>query len=187
MSGGSGVSGVGGVTIRQATEGDVEAILDVFAAVVDEGIWMGTEAPFDREERAQRFRDSIQSARAMFLVAEALETDDEPAIVGHLFLNVAPYGVAQIGMCVLADWRGKRVGSALVAESVEQATRLGAHKMSLELWPHNEAARRLYEGYGFVAEGRLRRHYRRRNGELWDSVVMGRVLDEDTPGSPYGG
>ena len=180
-----------GVSVRLATEDDLEAILDVFAAVVDEGIWMGTEAPFDRDERGQRFRESIQSARSLFLVAteERNDTGDtgDADVIGHLFLNVAPYGVAHIGMCVLAEWRGKGVGSALVAESVERAKGLGAHKISLELWPHNDAARRLYEHHGFTQEGRMRRHYRRRNGELWDSVVMGRVLDEDTPGSPYGG
>jgi hypothetical protein len=37
-----------------------------------------------------------------------------------------------------------------------------------------------------VEEGRLRRHYRRRNGELWDAVVMGLVFDTTTPGSPHG-
>ena len=51
------------------------------------------------------------------------------------------------------------------------------------MWPHNHAARRLYRRHGFVEEGRLRRHYSRRNGELWDAVVMGLVLDEERPGS----
>jgi putative acetyltransferase len=59
--------------------------------------------------------------------------------------------------------------------------------VTLELWPHNRAARRLYERAGFVEEGRRRRHYRRRSGELWDSVVMGLVLDETSPGSRFTG
>jgi RimJ/RimL family protein N-acetyltransferase len=63
------------------------------------------------------------------------------------------------------------------------ARRSGAHKVALQVWPHNVAARRLYEKHGFVQEGLLRRHYRRRNGELWDAVVMGMVLDEESPGS----
>jgi len=29
----------------------------------------------------------------------------------------------------------------------------------------------------------MRRHYRRRSGELWDAVIMGLVLDETSPGS----
>lgn len=28
-------------------------------------------------------------------------------------------------------------------------------------------------------EGRIRSHYRRRSGQLWDAVIMGLVLDPD--------
>jgi len=59
------------------------------------------------------------------------------------------------------------------------------HKLALEVWPHNGAARALYRRLGFVDEGRLRRQYRRRSGELWDAIVMGLVVDETSPGSPY--
>src|SRR5438132_10638636 len=31
--------------------------------------------------------------------------------------------------------------------------------------------------FGFEEEGLLRRQYRRRNGELWDALVMGLLLD----------
>jgi hypothetical protein len=31
----------------------------------------------------------------------------------------------------------------------------------------------------------LRRHYPRRNGQLWDAVIMGLILDKTSPGSPY--
>jgi RimJ/RimL family protein N-acetyltransferase len=75
------------------------------------------------------------------------------------------------------------VGGALVEEAVATARRLGAHKVALQVWPHNQPARRLYRRHGFADEGRLVRHYRRRNGELWDAIVMGMVLDHDSPGS----
>jgi ribosomal protein S18 acetylase RimI-like enzyme len=45
--------------------------------------------------------------------------------------------------------------------------------MALEVWPDNTAALHLYRRAGFVEEGRKLLHYRRRNGELWDSVLMG--------------
>ena len=76
-----------------------------------------------------------------------------------------------------------RIGNARQLE--EAARDLGAHKVALQVWPHNEAARRLYLRHGFVEEGLLRRHYPRRNGELWDAVIMGLILDETSPGSPY--
>jgi len=68
------------------------------------------------------------------------------------------------------------IGAALLDAAIAWATAAGAHKMALESWPHNTAALALYQRAGFVEEGRKRNHHRRRNGELWDAVVMGRLL-----------
>jgi RimJ/RimL family protein N-acetyltransferase len=92
-------------------------------------------------------------------------------------MELARYGVADLGMLVAAGWRGRGVGSALVAAGLAWAREAGAHKVALQVWPHNQAAVALYEKFGFQREGLLRRHYRRRNGELWDAVVMGLLLD----------
>ena len=64
-----------------------------------------------------------------------------------------------------------------LAEAIDQARTAGAHKVALQVWPHNAAAIALYERFGFQREGYLTRHYRRRSGELWDAVVMGLPLD----------
>lgn len=100
-------------------------------------------------------------------------------VVGYIFVSVAPYGVADVGMAVLQEWRGKGLGAALLTSAIDWAEEAGAHKMALEVWPHNEAAIALYRKAGFVEEGRKRRHYRRANGELWDAVLMGRPLRRD--------
>ena len=55
----------------------------------------------------------------------------------------------------------------------------GAHKLALEVWPDNAPALQLYRKTGFVEEGRKVRHYRRSNGELWDSTLMGLHLDQE--------
>src|SRR5215211_7156883 len=109
------------------------------------------------------------------LVVLAAEAGGEP--VGQLGLQLARYGVADLGMLVAAGWRGRGVGTALLAEAVRRARAAGAHKIALQVWPHNAAALALYERFGFQREGYLRRHYRRRSGELWDAVVMGLPLD----------
>jgi RimJ/RimL family protein N-acetyltransferase len=171
-----------GVEVRPAMEADVDEILDVFEAVVAEGRWMGTEAPVDRAEKGERLRAAVGDLRQAVLVAV-----EAGRIVGHLSLEVAGYGVASLGMEVARDSRGRGVGTALMEEAVATARRLGAHKVSLQLWPGNAAALALYRKFGFVEEGRLRRQYRRRNGELWDALIMGLVLDETTPGGPGAG
>ena len=166
------------VGVRRALPEDIDAVVDMFVAVVEEGRWLGTQAPVDRDTQYERFLHDATSDEAVSLVAVV---DSE--IVGHARVDLAPYKVAGLGMMVDARWRGRGVGGALVRAAIDASRDLGAHKVALQVWPHNEAARRLYLRHGFVEEGLLRRHYPRRNGELWDAVLMGLVLDETSPGS----
>jgi ribosomal protein S18 acetylase RimI-like enzyme len=160
------------VTVRRATAADADAVVAMLVEVAGEGRWIATEAPVDVEQRRRRLVEDIEREDAIVLVAEA---GGQP--VGELGLHLARYGVADLGMAVAAGWRGRGVGSALLAEAIDQARTAGAHKVALQVWPHNAAAIALYERFGFQHEGYLTRHYRRRSGELWDAVVMGLPLD----------
>jgi RimJ/RimL family protein N-acetyltransferase len=64
----------------------------------------------------------------------------------------------------------------LLQACIEWARSVQAHKVALSVWPHNDAAIGLYKKFGFEVEGRLVKHYRRRNGELWDALLMGLIL-----------
>ena len=168
------------VRVRPARPEDTDALVDLFVAVVNEGRWLGTQAPVDEASQRERFLlEAGPSTEGRSLVAEA---GDE--VVGHARVDVTPYNVAGLGMMVSEAWRGKGIGGLLVRAAIDAARELGAHKLALQVWPHNEAARRLYLRHGFAEEGILRRHYPRRNGELWDAVIMGLVFDETSPGGP---
>jgi RimJ/RimL family protein N-acetyltransferase len=160
-------------TVRAATEADIDRMVELYAAVADEGRWIGAEGPVDRDDARRRWAHRLGGEAGVQLVAEA-----DGLVVGQLGLELAPYGVASLGMLVDRAWRRRGVGSALVEAAIAAARDRGCHKVSLQVWPHNEAALSLYRRFGFEDEGRLRRHYRRRNGELWDAVIMGLILDQ---------
>jgi RimJ/RimL family protein N-acetyltransferase len=158
--------------VRRARADDADAILRVFEAVAAERQYILSEPPIDRELRRQRFLDALQSDEAQRFVAEA-----EGEIVGDLAVFRQGTAPATIGMGVAAPWRGRGVGTALMQACVDWAREAGVHKLSLEVFPWNEAAIALYRKFGFVEEGRLRKQYRRQSGELWDVLVMGLVLE----------
>jgi len=152
-------------SIRAAEDDDRRPLALLFAAVADERDGIAAEPPVDVERRAAGWRLDTM------LVAAA---GDER--VGLLFFEPSWFGVGELGMLVAADWRGRGVGTALVAAAIDRARANGLHKLSLSVFPHNMAAIALYQKFGFVEEGRRVRHMRRANGELWDLVEMGLQL-----------
>ena len=158
---------MGGFEIRPARPEDGRAVAELFAEVAEERDGIASEPPVDVEMRTVRFAESAPQT----LVAIA---DGE--LIGSLYVQTGRFGVGELGMMVKRPWRGRGVGSALVAASIEKARSEGLHKLALEVFPHNTAGIALYRKFGFVEEGRRIKHYRRANGELWDSVVMGLLL-----------
>jgi putative acetyltransferase len=159
------------VVVRRARDQDLDRLVELFAEVAAEGRWIGAELPLDRERRRRRFSEAMHDERAVLLVAEA-----GGQLVGQLDMELARYGVADLGMLVADGWRGQGLGTALLRAGIDWARGAGAHKVALQVWPHNDAAIALYEKHGFQREGLLRRHYRRRNGERWDAIVKGLPL-----------
>lgn len=162
--------------VRRAEESDLDAALDTYVEVANERQWIGAEPPIDRAARLEQWRRSLLDGSSVMFVAE-----DDGRIVGsaslHGIAGPCGTGVMDLGMQLLAAYRGRGFGSMLLRACIDHARAAGAHKITLQVWPHNHAARSLYRKFGFEEEGYLRRHWRRRNGELWDAVVMGLLLD----------
>ena len=153
--------------VRDGRVEDVRALVELYAAVADERDGIATEPPVDLDTRTSEFTDAIDRT----IVALAGNE-----FVGLLHLGPGRHGFAEVGMLVAREWRGRGVGSALLAAAIERARADGLHKLSLEVFPHNDAGLALYRKFGFVEEGRRVKQYRRASGELWDSVVMGLLL-----------
>jgi RimJ/RimL family protein N-acetyltransferase len=151
--------------IRPARDEDRIPLTMLFAAVAGERDGIATEPPVDIEASAARL------ALDGFIVAVAGNK-----IVGSIDIGRSRFGFGEIGMLVARDWRGRGVGSALLAAAIGWAREHGLHKLSLNVFPHNAAAIALYRKFGFVEEGRRIKHYRRASGELWDAIEMGLLL-----------
>lgn len=151
--------------VRPAEEGDRRALAELFAAVAEERDGIAAEPPVDVDKRA-----ASRDLERTFVAETAGE------IVGELLVIESGFGFGEIGMLVAADWRGRGIGTALVETAIDWARNRGLHKLTLSVFPHNEAAIALYRKCGFVEEGRRVKHLRRANGELWDLIDMGLLL-----------
>ncbi|HEV2713031.1 MAG TPA: GNAT family protein [Gaiellaceae bacterium] len=132
--------------------------------LISDGHWR-TVADERRYLRAvRRYRD------AAVFVAET-----KHGIVGRLSLGRDPHPasrhVADLGLMVAIAWRRRGIGRALLAQAVEWAREVGVRKLELHVFPHNEPAIALYEGFGFRREGYRKEHYRR-GREFVDAILM---------------
>ena len=151
--------------IRAMRDDDRHPAAVLFAAVAEERTGIGAEPPIDLARRAARF-----DLDGTFVAV----SDGE--VVGCLHVEATSFGFGELGMFVAHAWRGRGVGSALVEAAIAWARERGLHKLSLSVFAHNDPAIGLYRKFGFVEEGRRVKHFRRADGELWDSVEMGLLL-----------
>jgi RimJ/RimL family protein N-acetyltransferase len=159
--------------LRPLRRDDLEALYDLLEEIAAERRWFLAEPPVPRDRWREQTLRSFDDPYCLFLAA--VDADDH--IIGELSAFGRKDRPADLGMSVAKAWRGRGVGTALMRECIEWAKRRGVHKLTLQVWPHNQAALRLYEKFGFGREGLLRAHYRRQNGDLWDAIVMGLLLE----------
>lgn len=79
-----------------------------------------------------------------------------------------------LGMGLAASYRGRGIGGALLATTLNAALERGLTRIELVVRADNEVAITLYRRHGFELEGRLRR-YLVVDGQAYDALQMARL------------
>jgi RimJ/RimL family protein N-acetyltransferase len=158
--------------IRRARPGDAAALVALAQAVASEPEgWLVTDGAWRSAGEERRYlRTIVRYPHAAVFVAEA-----DGRLVARLSLARDPHPasahVADLGLMVAPSHRRRGIGRALLEAAVDWAHGAGVRKLELHVFPHNEPALALYEGFGFRREGVRKGHYHRRGRDL-DAVLM---------------
>ncbi|TML15919.1 MAG: GNAT family N-acetyltransferase [Actinobacteria bacterium] len=158
--------------IRRAEPGDAEGLTRLGEAVGSEPEgWLVTTNGWREVSDERRYLRAIRRyPNAAVFVAE-----DEGRIVGRLSIardqHPASRHVADLGLMVAMSHRRRGIGTKLLEAALDWARHSEVRKLELHVFPHNEAAIKLYENFGFVQEGYRRGHYQRGN-EYVDAILM---------------
>jgi RimJ/RimL family protein N-acetyltransferase len=160
------------ILVRRADPGDAAALVELAEQVGrEEGRWILTTSGWRSIAEERRYLKAVQRhADAAVYVVE-----DDGRIAGRLSLSRDPHPssqhVADLGLMVAADHRRRGIGRTLLEEAVRWAQESGVRKLELHVFPWNEPALKLYEGFGFEREGLRRGHYAR-GGDYVDAILM---------------
>ena len=165
--------------VREAVPDDAPTLLAHVHRLCDEPgvcITLARDEFTMTENEERRFVADIAAAdNSVFLVAEA-----GGKLVGLLVAQGgkrrAMRHEAVLALSVAAEWRGRGVGTALMARCVDWARSTGiVTRLELKVFTRNATAIRLYERLGFTTEGVCLRAVFR-DGRYEDNLLMSLLL-----------
>jgi diamine N-acetyltransferase len=153
--------------LRRATEADLEFVL---SAEADPEV-----APFIVRWSAERHRRAMEAADEESLIV----ADGERPVGFALLAGLEdPNRVVELRRIVIVR-RGEGIGRRALEMLLERAfVELGAHRVWLDVRPHNERARRAYAAVGFVEEGLMRDAARTPSGDYEPLILMSMLEPE---------
>ena len=161
------------LSIRRAGPADAEVI----AAIYNEGI-EDRVATLETERRTPEERCAWLAARGdrhPVLLAERGDLALAWASLNPFNPRAAYAHVADLSIYVARGARGTGVGTVLLSRTIDEARRLGFHKMVLAAFPTNTAGMRLYARMGFTTVGTYREQGCL-DGRWVDVIVMEQIL-----------
>lgn len=165
--------------VRPADPSDAEALTRLAEAVSaePEGWLISANGEWRSVGDERRYLKALRRyPNAAVLVAE----QSNGAIIGRLSLardtHPASAHVADLGLMVAKEARGRGVGLGLLEAGVEWARAAGIRKLELHVFPWNEPAIQLYERFGFEWEGYRKAHYHRAGKDV-DAMLMAYHVD----------
>jgi ribosomal-protein-alanine N-acetyltransferase len=163
MHSGSGTSKIRHPLIKSMTLSDLDSVIRI------------EELSFSHPWTRDQFTAELEREQVSRCHVAVMGDDGEYASESVAGFIIAWFVVDELHITNLAvDPHARRCGvaAALLEQTIQEGTELGAVWCQLEVRASNMAARGLYSRYGFKPLGTRKRYYH--NGE--DAVVMGRGL-----------
>ena len=162
------------MTIRDAAEADLPAIVDIFNATVPTRLATAVLEPVSVAERRAWFHEHSTDRHPLWV----LEIDG--AIAGwlsfHSFITRCAYrGTAEVSVYVHEIFRRRGVARALLEQAIARAPALGMTTLTGLILGHNRASLELFEQLGFDRWGVLPGVARLDDVER-DIVIVGRHI-----------
>jgi phosphinothricin acetyltransferase len=143
------------LTIREATEADLPAIIDIYNQSIPAGWSTADTKPISVADRVEWFR-KFDPARRPIWVAEMDGQVVATAYLSSFYAGRPAYdATAEVSVYIATAYHRRGIGRYLKQWVIEQCPRLGVTTLLSMYFDHNEATRRINESLGFQTMGHL--------------------------------
>ena len=160
--------------IRVATEGDIAAIATIYNEVIlnSDAIYRESEVPIS--ERAEWFQAKVENGYPV-IVAEIDQIVVGYGVYGNFRFGEGYDHTVEHSVHVRSDSRSKGIGTAILEELINLATKDGRHAMVAAIDSKNIGSIALHQKYGFVESARMP-EIAKKHGNLLTLVLMQKLL-----------
>lgn len=160
-----------GYIIRTVNEQDINSLYEMRKAVAKESdMILSSEEEITLEGMKAWVNNWKENNKRLFVVVEY-----NGEIVGQLWVwfldnkNKLSH-VAEFGIEILKEHRGRGIGKVLSKIALEWATKNGAKRVQAETIERNIPMRKILEDLGYELEGTLKCYLK--NGDIYENVVL---------------
>jgi len=163
------------MTVRDATERDLPAIVAIYNATIPDRMATADTAQVSIDSRVPWFRAHTPESRPIWV------TEIDGRVAGWLSVQSfygrpAYHATAEVSVYVAEGVRHRGVGRRLLDEAVRRGPALGLTTLLGFIFGHNEPSLGLFAAHGFARWGLLPR-VAELDGVERDLVIVGRRLD----------
>ena len=143
------------LVIREATEADLPAIVDIYNQSIPAGWSTADTQPVAVADRLEWFRKFDPTKRPIW-VAEVAGRVIAAVYLSSFYGGRPAYdATAEVSTYIATAWHRQGIGRRLKQWVIDQCPRLGVTTLLSMHFDHNEATRRINASFGFVELGHL--------------------------------
>jgi L-amino acid N-acyltransferase YncA len=146
------------MTLRDATEADLPAIVEIYNATIPGRMVTADTEPVSAEDRLPWFRAHNPRTRPIWVVDDPVKGCVCAWLSFSSFYGRPAYNpTAEISLYVAETARRRGLGKLLLGEAIVRAPACDVHTLLGFIWAHNEISLQLFEKFGFARWAHLPR------------------------------
>ena len=162
-----------GYTLRDATETDLPAIVEIYNSIVPGRMVTADLEPVTVEQRRPWFVAHQNPTRPIWVLTDTTSTVIAWLSFETFYARAAYDGTAMVAIYIAEAQRGRGLGRALLETAIARAPSLQLHTLLGYIFAHNAPSLELFAKHGFERWGHLPRVCVL-DGVERDVIIMGR-------------